>query len=188
MENVEVNLGERIRRIRKENNLSIQKLATKSKVSPATIYKIERNEMMPTITVLMKIAGALYKKAGFFVDNEDALSNVGLVEKMNRLKLSPLNSKIQAERISSRIINPLLEAGIMTIDINTGSGDEQMTHVGEELDICLEGEIEFKIRDEVCILEKGSSIHFKSEIPHSWRNVGKKPAKMIYILNPPPLI
>jgi transcriptional regulator with XRE-family HTH domain len=78
-EEVVVNVGESLRRLRGECGYSIKQLSQKSGVSPAGIYKIERNEMVPTITVLMKLAAALNKKVGFFVGEEDDSKDVELV-------------------------------------------------------------------------------------------------------------
>ena len=55
----EVKVGEKVRRLRKKNGHSIQKLSELSGVSPAGIYKIETNAMVPTITTLAKLATVL---------------------------------------------------------------------------------------------------------------------------------
>ena len=52
-------IGPKIAGLRKAQGLSLQQLATASDVSAAAIHKIERSGMVPTITTLLKLAGAL---------------------------------------------------------------------------------------------------------------------------------
>ncbi|MGQ0670948.1 MAG: helix-turn-helix domain-containing protein, partial [Actinomycetota bacterium] len=59
MEEIIASIGPKVRHLRPQTNLSLQRLAERSGVSPAAIHKIERNGMVPTITTLMKLAAAL---------------------------------------------------------------------------------------------------------------------------------
>ena len=52
-------IGPKLKQLRQEQRLSLQQLAVKADVSAAAIHKIERNDMVPTITTLLKIATAL---------------------------------------------------------------------------------------------------------------------------------
>ena len=52
-------IGPKVKKLRQEQRLSLQQLAIKAEVSAAAIHKIERNDMVPTITTLLKIATAL---------------------------------------------------------------------------------------------------------------------------------
>jgi transcriptional regulator with XRE-family HTH domain len=181
-----LNIGERIKKLRQENNLSIQKLAEKSGISSAAIYKIEVNSMTPSVTTLLKIAKALDKGISFFVEDEDKVKDVEFVKKQERRKLSSSEAKFKVEVIAERLQDCKIYAGILTVYPGGKSGDELLSHTGEELVLCLDGEVEFKIGDKKYLLCEGDSLHYKPEIPHSWKNVGKRKAKLLYILTPPP--
>ena len=56
MDDVIAGIGTKIRLLRQGRGLSLQQLAERSGVSAASIHKIERNSMVPTIAVLMKLA------------------------------------------------------------------------------------------------------------------------------------
>ncbi len=183
---VTINIGEKIKELRKKNELSIQKLAKKAGVSPAGIYKIETNEMTPTITTLMKIAEALDKKVSFFIDEEDSLSDVEYIHEKERKKVRINESRVIYENVAARLEDCLMEAYVAIIEVDGSSGDEPMSHRGEELDICLNGTIEFTVRDQVYVLDPGDSLHFKARIPHSWKNIGDEPVRMISVVTPPP--
>src|SRR5471030_522497 len=68
-------IGPKVRRLRKEARLSLQQLAEISHVSAAAIHKIEQSGMTPTITTLLKIAGALGRPVSYFVDEEEVSSD-----------------------------------------------------------------------------------------------------------------
>src|SRR5437867_11621201 len=63
-------IGPRLRDLRRQHGLSLQQLADRSDVSAAAIHKIERSGMVPTITTLLKLAGALNRPISYFVDEE----------------------------------------------------------------------------------------------------------------------
>ena len=52
-------IGLKVFSLRKRMGLSLQQLGERSDVSAAAIHKIEQGGMVPTITTLLKIAGAL---------------------------------------------------------------------------------------------------------------------------------
>ena len=52
-------IGLKVFSLRKRMGLSLQQLGERSDVSAAAIHKIEQGGLVPTITTLLKIAGAL---------------------------------------------------------------------------------------------------------------------------------
>lgn len=183
-----VNIGERLRRLRKESDLSIQKLALRAGVSPAAIYKIERNEMVPTVTILMRIALALNTRVSFFIGEDEAEREVVFVPREGRLRIHPeeADGRLIIERVSSGISRPQMEAVVLNLAKGVTSGADPLTHPGEELIICLAGEVEFEIQGKKQRLREGDSLHFKATLPHSWRNTGTGEARMLSVITPPP--
>src|SRR6476659_9555557 len=64
-------IGPKLKRLRQDQRLSLQQLAVKAEVSAAAIHKIERNDMVPTITTLLKVATALGRSVSYFVQEAD---------------------------------------------------------------------------------------------------------------------
>ena len=52
-------LGERVRKLRLENNLNIKQLASKSNISEVSISKIEKDKSIPYITTINKLSNTL---------------------------------------------------------------------------------------------------------------------------------
>ena len=53
-------------------------------------------------------------------------------------------------------------------------------HEGEEFGYVLEGEIELNVAGRPYRLNKGDTFHFRSERAHSYRNVGRKKARVLW--------
>lgn len=182
---VRASIGEKIRRLRTGGNLSIQKLAQKSGVSPAGIYKLEMNEMTPSIVTLMKIAGALGKKASYFIEDVESVRNVDFIKADERKSVYNKESRILIEHIAAKLEDCKLYCGILTVKKGGGTWKETISHAGEEFFFCLGGEIEMMVGEEVYSMKEGDSIHFKAEMPHQWRSRSDGDAKMLYVLTPP---
>ena len=52
-------IGPKLRDLRLQRGLSLQQVAERADVSAAAIHKIEKSGMVPTITTLLKLAGAV---------------------------------------------------------------------------------------------------------------------------------
>src|SRR5262249_35232066 len=72
-------IGAKVAKARAERGWSLAQLAERSGLSPAAVHKIEKSGMTPTIASLMKIASALGKSVGFFVEEADAARPVTIV-------------------------------------------------------------------------------------------------------------
>jgi len=183
-------LGERIRQCRKEAGFTLQQLAQEAGISPAAIHKIEKKEMIPSITILMKIARALKKGIGYFTSEDDGLfhfkEGVEVTRKdYRRIFTSPSGSKMEA--LAMFLEGGQMEVCLFTFGPRAKSGYRSDPHKGEEWFLVLEGEMSFVIDEELYILREGDSLHFNSERPHRWDNSGKENLKVLWAMTPLPL-
>lgn len=181
-----VRIGQKIRQVRKEMGLSIRETAKLTQTSPATIQKIEANGMVPSIAILMKIAQGLRKNVSFFLGEDREPKEVALVPQNKRDMAFVSASKLKVEDLGSDIRDAKLEATLLTIDKGGRSGKDPLIHPGEEIKLCLEGKLAYHIDGQEYILRPGDCIHFKSDRPHFWKNIGQGQAKIISICTPPP--
>ena len=70
MTELEVKIGNKIGLARRKSQLTLDELAKRSHVAKATISKIERNLISPSISTLIKISRGLNKSLSFFVSEE----------------------------------------------------------------------------------------------------------------------
>ncbi len=190
IESIVGGIGERVRACRKEAGLTLNQLAGAAGVSPAAISKIEKGGMIPSITVLMKIARALDKSIGFFTQEDtnhfDFKERVEVVRKdTRRILTSP--SGAQMEVLAMCLERGEMEACIFTFGPGARSGIRSEAHQGEELFMVLEGEMSFVVDENLYVLREGDSIHFKSESPHRWDNSGGGDLKFLWTMTPLPV-
>ena len=186
MKDITIKIGEKIKRLRQERHLSIQKLAELSGVSPAGIYKIENDDMVPSVITMIRVAHALGRKVGDFLDEAlDELKEYELIRKRDRTTLYSNENGFRVETIAWRIQDWKMFGAVVTLDPGAETVKEKVTHEGEEMILCLRGEIEFSLGNETITLKRGDSVHYKCTRPHSWRNRGKVRAEMVYFLTPP---
>ena len=79
-------IGAKVAKARAERGWSLQQLARRAGLSPASIHKIEKSGMTPTIASLMKIAAALGRSVSFFVE-EAATPDVNVIRHDERAKV-----------------------------------------------------------------------------------------------------
>jgi transcriptional regulator with XRE-family HTH domain len=180
-----IDIGWKIAQLRKANNLSLQKLAKKAGMSPSGLYKIEKNGYTPSISTLINIARALGRTVSYFVDEEDG-SNLAFVKRKDRRKFTSGHSLATMEIVSGGLKEGLIEAGFSYIKEGGISGSGLMSHAkGEELVVCLKGNVEYQVEKKKFHLQEGDCIHFKSQAPHSWRNLYKGVSIIFWVLSPP---
>jgi uncharacterized cupin superfamily protein len=91
---------------------------------------------------------------------------------------------VQLEALIPSASGHLLSGYINHIEPGGGS-DGLIQHEGEEFGYVLEGQIELNVAGRRYRVGEGDSFHFRSERAHSYRNVGKKKARILWLNTPP---
>ncbi len=175
-------IGPKVRELRHQRGLSLQQLADRADVSAAAIHKIERSGMVPTITTLLKLAAALNRPVGYFV-NEDAeqAGPVAFVGVHDRRAVYTSHTGIDLQGISGPYGRFFLAGAVATVDPGASSGARPMEHPGEELVFVLEGVMDFDVERRTYRLGEGDAVHFRTDRPHAWRNPGNRPSRALWL-------
>ncbi len=183
-------IGRKIEQLRKDQNLSLSQVADLAGVSSTTIHKLERSEMTPTITVLMKVADALGVKVGYFLGEDnggfDYLERVEYTPQGSSEKFRNSVANTEIEYIAFRLRDAKILALLTCLKSGTQSGAKAQSHPGEELIFCLEGQIEWEVDGKTYLLNKGDCLHFHAHVPHRWHVIGKRGTKNLWMITPPP--
>jgi transcriptional regulator with XRE-family HTH domain len=183
IETIVSKLGEKIKRIRLEKGLSLKDLSVKSGISAAAIHKIESNGIIPTITTMMKISDALGKEVSYFIEERRGKRDVFFVQVQRRESIFTFKKGLKLHGISAKKYGDfMMTAAYAVVDVGATSGRNPMKHRGEELVYCLKGKMELRIGDETYTLGPGDSIHFRTDINHSWKNTADTQAELIWVL------
>ncbi len=175
-------LGEKIRKLRKEQKISIEQLAHLSELSVGIISQMERDLTIPSVWSLWKVAKALNVHINYFFD-EYELDNP-IVRAQERKKIILPNSNITYELLSPTL-NKKMEFLMIKIDPGMENFNEQICHEGEECGYMLQGSMKIRWGSREFVLNEGDSIYLDSSIPHRFINVGDVQAISIWTMTPP---
>jgi transcriptional regulator with XRE-family HTH domain len=171
-------IAQRVRRWRDEAELTLQELARRSGVAASTIQKVETQQMVPTIGVLLKIARGLDRAPNeLLIDTADELQVVYLPPEARYRVGVPENMVV--ERMVGDLFEPAVETWRVTHQPGSGSGEGLIHFNGETVIIGEAGVITVRVGDEVFQVRAGDSLHFKATLPHRWENCGSEPAQFL---------
>lgn len=174
-------IGPKVKQLRADQRLSLQQLAMRADVSAAAIHKIERNDMVPTVTTLLKIATALERPVSYFVDADDPPEPVAFTRSAERSDVYTPHVGLRLAGVSGPYAPFRTAAAVATVDPGANSGSKLLTHPGEELVYVLEGSLTFEVAGEVYRVGRGDSLHFLGDQPHHWSNDRKSPARALWV-------
>lgn len=186
-DNQPAGLGVRLRHSRMMRGITLKELAAEAGCSESMLSKIENDKAAPSFGTLHRIATAL----GTNISELYATGNGNGDRVVSRAGERPVlmtdnlrtGKGLQLERLIPYSREHLLQGNIHRIA--PGGGSEAIVHAGEEIGYVLEGEIELVVGGQRFRAGKGDSFHFRSELPHAYRNVGTKVARVLWISTPP---
>jgi transcriptional regulator with XRE-family HTH domain len=178
VENIAPNVGPRIRAMREQRGLSLRALAERCGLSINAISLIERGENSPTVSSLHLLATALGVKISDFF--EDSHENA-VVHVRHDQRLATRGHGLLMESLGIGLRHQQLEPFLVTVQPGAADPSETIVHPGQEFVCCLEGTILYQVGDQAYDLEAGDSLLFDATQPHSFRNAGDSPARMLVV-------
>jgi len=173
-------VGQRIRTLRERQGLSLRALARRSGLSLNAISLIERGTNSPTVSSLHLLAGALNVPiTDFFQDGSQ--QSIIFLKPAERLRTEA--GGITLESLGSGLRNQQVEPFLFTVQPGSSNIDQPITHAGEEFIFCLQGEVAYKVGEQVFLLEAGCSLLFNAALPHGFGNKSEKPALLLMVFN-----
>lgn len=174
-------IGPKIKTLRTDRGLSLSALGKRADVSAAAIHKIEQSGMVPTITTLLKLAGALDRPIAYFVGEDTKEEPTLFTPASEERPIYTSHTGIVLNGISGPYDQFSLAGAIATVVPAATSGDKPLRHPGEELVYVLEGELEFTVDGKVYRVAPGDAIHFRAQQLHTWGNPGAVEAKALWM-------
>lgn len=176
-------IAERFRQAREEAGMSLREAAERADLAPSTVQKIETNKIVPSIAVAVRLAHALNRRPSYFIeDDQEAPTDVRVIPAGTGRRLGKNPASVVFEQIAEPLINPRMEAYVITVPPGGRSDtSEPITYRGEEIFICIKGTMSVELRDQEYLLSPGDTLHLKGDIPHRWSNPGPQEAEIIMI-------
>ena len=161
-------IGAVIRRARSARGLTLDELAGMVGLSLTFLSRIERGLIACSIGNLLEIAGVLQvPPAELFADieGEDRTRAYRVVRSIDAVPSKGADANYAWRKLASGIGEQRLETFLLELSEKPRK-PTLVAHPGEEMCFVLEGSVEFQVGDETIALERGDSIHLRSDVPH----------------------
>ena len=179
----EVDVGERLRDIRRSRRATLRTVADRAGVSESFLSQVERGRASASIASLRRIAGALgVSVADLFEPDGPPRPRVLRRDERPSLAFGILGRKLL---LTPR---PLQHLEVFAGELAPGgsTGPEPYAHGdSEELFVVLSGSVQLELGGELFDLESGDSIDYRSSTPHRVTNTGEERAEVMWIISPP---
>ena len=178
----ESKVGTRIRTYRERLSMSVADLAQKSGIDAKVIDSIENGTVLPALGVLTKISRALGQRLGTFTDDQftpdPVITRAEDLQKVAGTELNDLGyaSHSLAQGKPDRHMDPF------RIEFAANGVEAMSSHEGEELIICIAGEVELTYGTQKTVLKPGDTAYYNSVVRHGLRAVGGNPASIYGIV------
>jgi transcriptional regulator with XRE-family HTH domain len=176
-------LGQRIREVRRKKRMTLREAAIAADVSESFLSQVERGLANPSVASLRRIADAMSEPVASFFVGEPPSGMLVRVKDRRRLvhPMGMLEDYLLTPPTARR-----LQVIYCVVGPGEGSGDERYTHVAdEECLVLLSGSLEVSIAAETYRLDSGDALLLDPKNPHSFHNPGRDPATMLWVQTPP---
>jgi len=173
-------LGERIRRIRTQRDLTLEKLAQGTGLTISFLSQVERDAVSPSVESLQKLAKALGTRVGAFFE-EDERKELTLVRRAERPRRVDEQARTTVETLASGLLNIRMEPRLLTLEaggqIEEGVGER----VAEVFGLVLGGRVEVVQGKERLSLAKGDSVLLRNPSHPQIVNAGSEQAEVLWV-------
>jgi len=166
-------LAKKLKAQRTAKRLSLEQLAKTSGVSKAMLSQIEQNKVNPTVAVMLKITDALQVNLSEIVENTKRSHILRVIPaedqhytyRADKFCTIRTTSPISLEK-NIEIYRVTLEAQGELVSEPHYPGTEEFLHLNQ-------GKLSVISGDETINLAKGDSIHYRADVNHVLKNIGK---------------
>jgi transcriptional regulator with XRE-family HTH domain len=178
----ELEVGRRLREIRRARRLTLREVAERAKLSESFLSQIERGRSGASVASLQRIAAALELAVSDLFSPNGARPRVLRRGDRQHLAFGTLARKT--------LLTPkpfeLVEVVSAEFEPGGSTGDETYRHGdSEELFLVVSGSIELQLGEELFLLGPGDCAHYRSSVPHKVVNHGKERAEVVFVICPP---
>jgi transcriptional regulator with XRE-family HTH domain len=178
-----IDVGARLRSIRQMHGLSQRELARRAGVTNGLISLVEMNRVSPSVSSLKKLLdGIPMSLADFFTGDFTRQSPIFYAgSELLELGNEAVSLRLVAAQRPGRQLTVLHERYAPGAE----TGEEMLSHRGEEAGVVIRGRIEVTVGSTTRVLGPGEAYYFASNLPHRFHNPGREPCELISCSTPP---
>ncbi len=181
-------IGEKIRDLRKEKGMTLRDLAEKVNITSGYISQIERDQIDPSFSVLRRIASTLEVSLASLLSEETQGGVVAIPkEKRTKIKFADINMEYEFLTPTGRPggVMPNMEVIYLKLAPKTWGSSDDMIHAADECTFVLKGKMEQHVNGSVYLIEEGGSLYVPKNLPHRLYNPTDEEVELIGIISPP---
>lgn len=176
-----VSVGQRLKRLRASRDISLETLANETGLNLDQLKRIEADQMIPPVAVLLTLGRALE------VDSAELLKDEDEVQARERRAEAV---RKRTDHYSYRVLTPEgrhkhLKGFLVSIEPVSDLDGPGYQHEGEEFVYVLRGSVEITVGENINRLGPGESLHFNSSLVHKLRNSGDETCELLVVLYVP---
>lgn len=169
-------VADNLRRLRKQRELSLDDLASRSGVSRASLSQIETCKTNPTIAILWKIAAGLGVPFAALL-GEASVERVRTLRKGDAQVLRSADGRMESRPLMPAGASPQVECYELRLAPRGVAPSEAHAKGTAECLIVLTGILRLHVADQVHELAAGDSVYFEADVPHAYENPGRTEAR-----------
>jgi electron transfer flavoprotein alpha subunit len=173
--------GMRMCKLREAQGWTREALAQATDQTPEYVAQVEKDEITPPVSFLLRLARALDVDPGAFLREEDKTAirdrrSQGFIKRTRNYSYETLTPDAEAEH---------LRAFLVTIESRQAHEPVAYKHEGEEFIFVMEGALELTLGGKPHHLKKLESIRFNSDVPHKLKSLSDEATKCLVVLYSP---
>jgi transcriptional regulator with XRE-family HTH domain len=177
-------LAARLREERRRLRLSLRRLAAMSGLSPTTVHQIETGRGSPSLATLQTLATTLgVPVAALFEAGAPQRSAAVFVSAKKRPRARIPGGSL--DRLAAGLPGQRLRGLVVTLSPGAATGEEAMSHPGQELVLGLAGRCGYEVAGREYRLSPGDSLLVDSRQPHRAHNTSSRDAQILLVLYVP---
>jgi transcriptional regulator with XRE-family HTH domain len=184
-EDLLIQIGNKIKEVRKAKGITVQALADRAEVSKGLISQIENNRAIPSLPVLMKVILSLQINLPDFFEELRSVSGEAPVLIVKKSDYRTIQKEADKGFEYKRILTRTIAGGstdIVLLELKKGASRKRLVHTEAfEYKYIIRGSLKYEIDGKDYLLEEGDSIFFDGRLGHRLSNPGTSDTLMLVI-------
>jgi len=177
-------VGDRLRAIRRNRQMTIDQLAQATGLSKGFISRVERDQTSPSVSTLVQLCDVLNVQVGdLFHEPESQFVPADRAPVIN----------LGGQGTEEHLLTPRAERRLQVIRSTIrpgdhGNGGAELYTINSEVETLhvISGRIAFRLNHELWEMAPGDSITFSGREPHNWEVLDDQGAELLWVLTPAP--
>lgn len=174
-----IDVGKRIKSIRKRKGLTLQVLSEKSGMSATAISAIERNVSSPTVNTLASIGKALGESLSSLLGESEIAYVVTRADGRERPVTQARGIDLQS--LAAGVPGQRFQPMIGVLSPGATSGDDLINRHGDDFLFVIKGVLDVETDGDTIHLGEGDSLYLRGDTPYRWTNASAGETRIVLV-------